>query len=254
MTQAIILTTQRTGSTFLFTCLDSHPEICCLGELLAGSRLFDAPEFLFRFRYGPKAYRYFRSGAWLPTRMMRRYFDEGRLANMELGLRPVMAFKAMYNQIRPPWIMNFLRERKALRILHLSRRNLLKSYVSNRLLTLKRDDRWLPHATEPVSVITMPISPAAAIASMRRTVAEYEAHERLFSEHPRLQLSYESMIDGEGLAPAVAREVCSFLGVAPHAMKSDLVKMNPERLEDMVTNYDELACAIRKTEFAAMLD
>ena len=37
-------------------------------------------------------------------------------------------------------------------------------------------------------------------------------------------------------------------------MQSKLVKMNPERLQDMVANYDELASAIGKTEFAAMLD
>jgi hypothetical protein len=30
--------------------------------------------------------------------------------------------------------------------------------------------------------------------------------------------------------------------------------MNPERLQDMVTNYDELASAIAQTEFASMLD
>ena len=35
-TRAVILTTQRTGSTFLVECLDSHPAIHCAGELLNG--------------------------------------------------------------------------------------------------------------------------------------------------------------------------------------------------------------------------
>ena len=254
MTQAIILTTQRTGSTFLVTCLESHPDICCLGELLAGSRLFHVPEVVYRFRYGTKAYRFLRSGAWYPTRMLRRYLDEGRLGSMELGLRPVMAFKAMYNQIRPPWTMNFLRGRKDLRILHLRRDNLLKTYVSNQLLTVKRDKAWKPHTTTPVAVVSMPIEAAGALAFMRKAVAEYEAHERLFEDHARLALSYETMIDGVGLEAGVARDVCRFLGVAEHPMQSKLVKMNPERLQDMVTNYDELASAVAQSEFAAMLD
>ena len=254
MTQAIILTTQRTGSTFLVTCLDSHPDICCLGELLAGSRLFHVPEFLYRFRYGTKAYRYLRSGAWYPTRMMRRYFDEGRLGGMALGVKPVMAFKAMYNQIRPSWIRGFLRDRKDLRILHLRRANLLKAYVSHQLLSIKREDGWKPHTTEPVAAVSMAISPAAALAAMRRAAAEYESHERLFADHPRLQLSYETMIDGPGLRADVAREVCRFLGVAERPMRSNLVKVNPERLRDMVTNYDEVADAVAKSEFAALLD
>ena len=254
MTQAIILTTQRTGSTFLVTCLDSHPDICCRGEILTGSRLVHVPGFLYRFRFGIKGYRYLRSGAWLPRRVMRRFLDEGHLTGGEFGVQPVMAFKVMYNQIRPPWVMNFLRERTGLRILHLRRNNLLKVYVSNQLLTVKRDDGWKPHTTEPLAAVSMPVVAGDAIEYMRRAVAEYEAHERLFADHPRLQLSYETMIDGQGLAPAVARDICRFLGVADRPMESNLVKMNPERLEDMVTNYDELASVVARTEFAAMLD
>jgi hypothetical protein len=62
------------------------------------------------------------------------------------------------------------------------------------------------------------------------------------------------MIDGPGLRADVARDVCRFLGISEQPMQSKLVKMNPERLQDMVANYDELASAIAKTEFAAMLD
>lgn len=254
MTQAIILTTQRTGSTFLLTCLDSHPDVCCLGELLVGSRLFRAPDLLYKSRYATKTYRYLRSGAWYPTRIMRRFLDEGRIGSRDLGMRPVMAFKVMYNQIRPPWTLDFLRKRTEIRILHLRRNNLLKVYVSNMLLTVKRDNRWQPHATVPVAPVSLDISSVAALEYMRRAVAEYEAHERLFSDHPRLHLSYESMIDGQTLRADVARDVCRFLGVSEHPMKSNLVKVNPERLQDMVANYDEFANAIRKTEFAEMLD
>jgi hypothetical protein len=37
-------------------------------------------------------------------------------------------------------------------------------------------------------------------------------------------------------------------------MHSSLVKMNPESLQAMVMNYDELASAIVRTEFADLLD
>ena len=130
------------------------------------------PPFLYQFRYASKAYRFLRSGAWHPTRMMRRYLDTARLGNMELGLRPVMAFKVMYNQIRPPWTMKFLRDRTDLRILHLRRNNLLKVYVSNQLLTVKRDNRWQPHATVPVAPVSMNIASASALQYARRAVAE----------------------------------------------------------------------------------
>ena len=37
-------------------------------------------------------------------------------------------------------------------------------------------------------------------------------------------------------------------------MQSSLIKLNPESLRDMVTNYDELAGVVSKTEFAELLD
>jgi LPS sulfotransferase NodH len=245
MTKAIILTTQRTGSTFLVECLDSHPEVRCLGEMLAGGH-FWVPDVVYKSRYATKAYRYLRSGAWYPTRMMTRYFARGD--------RPVMAFKAMYNHIRPAWTLRYLRKHTEIRILHLRRHNLLKQYVSNLLLSVKRDKPWQPHATAPVTPASIHVSSDAALAYMRRIRAEYDAHEQLFSSHQRLPLTYETMIDGQFLQKDVARAVCAFLGIAEHPMRSKLVKMNPVRLQEMVRNYDELAAAIRGTEFADLVD
>lgn len=245
MTKAIILTAQRTGSTFLVECLESHPEVFCLGEMLAGGHV-RAPDWVYKSRYGTKAYRYLISGAWNPVRMMNRYFARTD--------RPVMCFKAMYNHIRPPWILRYLREHAEIRILHLRRHNLLKQYVSHALVSVARDKAWQPHATAPVTPTSIAVSPEAALATMRRIRAEHARHEALFSGHPRLQLSYETMIDGQSLQRDVARQVCAFLGISEHPMGSKLVKMNPAHLRDMVSNYDELAAAIRGTEFADLLD
>jgi hypothetical protein len=77
---------------------------------------------------------------------------------------------------------------------------------------------------------------------------------KFFERHPRLQVSYESLFDGPRLQAETGRRICDFLGVAYHRMQSKLRKLNPESLRDMVTNYDELAGAIARTEFADMLD
>lgn len=245
MTKAIILTTQRTGSTFLVECLDSHPEVCCLGEMLAGGHVW-VPDIVYKSRYATKAYRYLSSGAAFSTRMMDRYFARTD--------RPVMLFKAMYNHIRPPWTIRYLREHAEMRILHLRRHNLLKQYVSHQLITVRRDKVWQPHATAPVTPASIAVSSEAALTYMRRIRAEYDAHERLFSAHARLPLCYETMIGDKSLRPEVAHEVCDFLGVSQNVMHSKLIKMNPVDLRSMVTNYNALAADIRKTEFADLLD
>ena len=245
MTNAIILTTQRTGSTFLVECLESHPQIRCLGEMLAGGHV-RVPDLVYRSRYGTKAYRFLSSGAWWPTRMMTRYF-----ASTE---RDVNVFKAMYNHINNPVTRNYLRARTSIHILHLRRHNLLKQYVSELLLSKSREKKWQPHAVKPVPVVRTMVSPDAALAYIRRKRELHAWHEALFADHPRLQLSYEDMIDGQSLRAEVAEEVCDFLHIERRPMKSILVKMNPTRLAEMIVNYDEVASLLRQTEFADLLD
>ena len=245
MTKAIILTTQRTGSTFLVECLQSHPQVHCIGEMLAGGHI-RAPDQVYRSRYATKAWRFIAAGAWYPTRMMDKFF-----AN---GAKDVNVFKAMYNHINNPWTLRYLAAHPEIHILHLRRHNLLQQYVSKVLLTVKRDKPWQPHATEPVSVARTSIDPAAALAYVREKHDQYDHYEKFFARHPRYQLSYEHMIDGQYLRETDANGICDFLGVERRRMHSKLIKMNPTRLREMVTNYEELARAFAATEFHDMLD
>lgn len=240
--RAVILTTQRTGSTFLVECLGSHPDIECAGEILIGAPDAPRPQYRGRFKQLAKVAAIFTSGAWLPARRMAGFYAAGSAR--------VRAFKAMYNQLAHPFALRYLRENRDIRMLHLSRQNLLKNHVS-RILMGKRDR---VQAVSPVDAVRTHVDPQAAIAAMRATRARYEHFESLFREHARLPLTYESLFDGQHLNAATAARICEFLGVAPHPMKSKIVKLNPESLRDMVTNYDELAEAVSRTEFAELLE
>jgi len=68
------------------------------------------------------------------------------------------------------------------------------------------------------------------------------------------RVEYERLIDGPYLQADTARAVCDFLGVSRARMESNILKLNPDSLRDMVTNYEELASAISRTEFSALLD
>ena len=94
------------------------------------------------------------------------------------------------------------------------------------------------------------VRPDAALAYMRRTAAQYLHYEAVFRTHRRLPLAYEETIDSRGLRQDVADAICDFLEVSRRPMASSLVKINPDDLREMVTNYDELAAAVRRSEFA----
>lgn len=240
--RAIILTTQRSGSTFLVECLDSHPEIECSGEILNGQPDHPVPPFRGPFKHVKKALRIARTGAWMPGRWMGAFYERGQAK--------VRCFKAMYNQLSRPFALRYLVENEDVRVIHLRRHNLLKVHISSLLMS----KRVQIQATAPTEAVWIQVDAAKAIASMRKARAHYESFDRAFEKHPRLQVSYENLIDGAYLQADAARRICDFLDVAQFRMQSKLTKLNPESLRDMVTNYDELADAISRTEFAEMLE
>jgi hypothetical protein len=84
--------------------------------------------------------------------------------------------------------------------------------------------------------------------------ALYALYDRRLSQHPKIELVYETMIHGNSLSEEAAQAVCELVDVPQAPMSSNLVKMNPTRLSDIVSNYDELARALVGTEFEAYLD
>ena len=238
---AIILTTQRTGSTFLVDCLRSHPAIECSGEILNGQPDLMGPSYRGPFRDVVKAANMIRRGAWYPPYRLGQFYKG--------GTRQVRIFKAMYNQLARPFALKYLQSKPELRVIHLRRQNLLKVHVSALLMNKRRNVQ----ATAPTEAIWIHVDPERAISGMRKARAEYEKYDDAFESQRRLHLNYEDLIDGQNLQAEIARRICDFLGVKFVPMKSKLVKLNPESLREMVTNYDELANAVSKTEFADLL-
>lgn len=240
--RAVILTTQRTGSTFLVDCLRSHPQIECASEILIGEP--DNPGLSYRgpFRQAYKVMRIFSSGAWRPARHMDAFYERGSAK--------VRCFKVMYNQLARPFARRYLERNEDVRVIHLRRENLLKVHVSTLLMSRRKQVQ----AKAPVDRVWTFVDPRKAIASMRKAREVFESNDKAFANHPRLQITYENLIDGQGLQEGARRRICDFLGVQQLPMKSPIMKINPESLRDMITNYDELAKAVSRTEFADMLD
>jgi len=240
-TRAVILATQRTGSTFLAECLGSHPEIHCAGELLNGQPDLPIPPPRGPFRYVVKAVRIARTGAWLPHYRLERFYRAGR--------SPVRCFKAMYNQLARPGALGYLLGHREIRVIHLRRENLLATQVST-LLMQKRPEL---QATGYVAPLRIRVDPQRVLAAMRAAEARYRRFEALFAGHAVLPVSYESLFDGAQLRATTAGRLCDFLGVARQPMESRIIKLNPRSLRDTVENHEALAEAVAQSEFAAML-
>ncbi|MEL7336087.1 MAG: hypothetical protein AAFN70_07815, partial [Planctomycetota bacterium] len=96
-TKCMILTSQRSGSVFLQKYLNSHPDICCHGEILlglGGPCGSVPPRFLDRNRRARLAWAWLFSGAaFFPERVVERTLDSSPES-------AAIAFRGMYNQLR----------------------------------------------------------------------------------------------------------------------------------------------------------
>jgi LPS sulfotransferase NodH len=243
--KAIILTSQRSGSTFLGRCLDSHPSIKSHAELLVGGELA-APRPLRGRRTLTKLYRYVKAGAWDPVGIMERCYGREEA--------PVVVFRAMYNHVDNRPVRAWLTAHREVRVIHLRRDNLLKQHVSKLLLGAKRERPWQPHTDHKIPVVSVRVSPQRAIRDMQRVRDYFIEFEQLLSGHRKVELVYERIYNGQTLSHEAWAKISELLEIEPANIGADLVKMNPDELRPMVKNYDELAAALAGTEFERFLD
>ncbi len=185
------------------------------------------------------------SGAWNPAGLLNDFYDKDEA--------PVMVFKAMYNHLVDPRTRHYLCHHREIRVIHLRRANLLKRYVSE-VLAGKRPGQEPWATTESVSVISARISATRGVEEMQRAEELFRKYERVFSRHPRIELVYETMIDGQSLSDSAAAAVTDLLELAPAPMRAETIKVNPDNLELIVENYDELVSVLRGTQFERFLD
>ncbi len=256
--RSIILASQRSGSTFLAKCLNSHSQARCPNaELVLPNDWVDRLRLL--SQAGRDLDRYFTQGL-IPPKVLdvhRRneppWAPWQELDDQELA--PVMVAKVMHNQmLGSPSLDRYVLSNTDIRVIHLRRGNLLKQHVSNMLTRKSKELSRPPHATEPVRAAAIRIRPQVAIWHMRLVRALHTWYSRRLSRHPKIELVYETLIEDNHLADQALSLICELLDLEPEPLSTDLVKVNPDSLRDTVTNYDELARALAGTEFEGFLE
>lgn len=240
MIEFIILSTQRSGSAFLATSLSSHPRIHCYREM-----------FLRRNR-NRIAYRAYRNASlsrrlahlFRRKQLVSDYLDELFAATGDVD---AIGFKLMYNQARElPEVVQWVKEHNA-KVIHLLRVNMLKTFVSHSVARA----RGVYHSTKALEPIKVRLDPAKVLAALTRTTQLVETYRGIFAGNPYLEVTYESFAahrDDE------SRRVLEFLNVEPLLpLTTDLVKINPDSLERLIENYEEIVRALKGTAYEPFL-
>lgn len=219
----VILCLGRTGSTHLVALLDSHPDIRCFGELFPHERGTLDEE------YAP----FWRDDAL-------EYVAEltGPVTEPAVGFKlPLGSIQAHPDALR-------LVEPQDLRVVRLSRLNLLAIFVSRRLLASTRGSQ----SSGDYGGATVSLDPKQCVAMFKRT----EEHERYLDElaagKPTVRITYEELAAGERLP-----EVQRFLGVEPVPLKSGHGRARKRSLSETIENWPEVEDALRGSPYERFL-
>ena len=160
-----------------------------------------------------------------------------------------VGFKLMYNQaISHPAIPRYLQNNNV-HCIHLIRRNHLDGIVSHEAVA----NRGFAHAGKKADAQATKIDAASIVMRIKRRAADVRAGQEFarFLRLPTIEIFYEDLKeDLSGMS-----QVLEFLGVdpSPERLKSKLKKMSSNSHRDTIANYDEVAAALKGTEFESLL-
>lgn len=260
MIKFLIITQPRSGSAWFMSCLNNHPEIYCprIPTLFSKYNLSPIKWYKPRFlQIDNPISPYYQYRSRFFKRQLAHRFNRNKLINEFLSdlyaenqNAQAVGFKVNYSQInRYAAIISWIKQND-IKIIHLIRTNLLKRLVSHKIANA----RHLLHSTQAVEPVKIRLDPKILIKDFRRRQIRFDKYKKRFNDDfkvPFFEIAYESLVadlDKE------IRKVLRFLEIDKFMpLKSQFVKVNPDSLEDILENYNEVKKVLINTEFENFL-
>lgn len=240
MRKFMVLTTQRSGSSFLGRSLNSHSKICCHGEIFLKKLRNEISYRSYRTQDVKRKFDHlFRRKALISS-----YIEE--LSQREQGCE-AFGFKFMYGQARRyPQVIEWAKE-QGVSVVHLIRHNALKVIVSRKVAK----ERGVYLSTEPLRPIKIELDTGKLISEIKKLHMLVQMYQESFYGLPYMEVTYEDVMsdyDGE------FGRILEFLGVRDNEeLDCDLVKTGGGSLADVVTNFDDVSVALKKAGYGEFL-
>lgn len=238
-TRFVIIGSHRSGSNYLSSLLSSHPDIISIGEVFNQSILFAKPgkPHLERNIFIKAA----RDAS--PVWFLRHFIYHDYSPQIK-----AVGFRYFYLHAEGKFrsILEYLKNDKNIRIIHLKRKNLLRSYWS--LRKAQETGIWTVQSVSPIvqPAIHLTLHPndcASYFTSMETYIKTFDAH---FSRHKTIEVEYESLcrnLDHE------QSRILSFLEVSPHKLSASTKKLGVVPLRTVISNFFELKSHFKATRW-----
>lgn len=237
----VVLAAPRTGSNWLCTLLDSHPEVLCHHEIFNPEGL----HYSLRLRGGGFDLGTVEERDRAPEMVLERVWQRS------LGHRAV-GFKL--NRDQDERVFHQVLADPGVRTILLRRRNRIRTYVSERIA--ERTGQWESYGKSGAESRAAPRLLEVDAAALRAGVARNERYyagledELRAGQRPHLSLVYERLGNEEE-----RRRLLRFLEVAERTelLTGNTRKLNPFSLRETITNFAQLARELRGSDLEADL-
>ncbi|QEC69589.1 sulfotransferase [Panacibacter ginsenosidivorans] len=246
MTKFIVFTTPRTGSTLLVKSLDRHPEIFCAGEifLLNGTQFHGECSFPFWKLPLPKKAIYIMNfpNMWMNLSSFLKNFFTPANGEKAKGFK-MMHFQTFY----VPGMIEYIKKND-IKVILLLRENLLKNTLSD----LRARDTGVYHNSGNVAekLPKFNVDIPQLEKKMEEIAGIQKELENVTSSMNTLKITYEDFENWD----ATISKVLNFINVENIQLPPVSKKLNPDKLEDMIENYDEMAAWLKQKNYAHFLD
>ena len=239
----VVLTIPRTGSNYLCSLLNAHPEVLCHHEVFNASGIFCSLDLRSRSAY------YFGT---LEERDRDPVGFLDRLWNRSFG-RKAVGIKLCRGQNRAA--LETVLADPAVRKVVMRRRNRVKTYVSEMVAQLTGEWESYPGVRPPGERIRLPVPAAGLFRWVEHNETWYDEIARRLAAggQAALALDYEDLF-GDG-GPAAVRGLLEHLDVTPDgaALAGATRRQSPTDLRQSIANFDELAAALEGSELESEL-
>ncbi len=278
VTKLVLLTTQRSGSTYVRLWLNSHPNVRCHSEIFYreypaadGFKAYCEANRVRRLLYHTLGKRKWSRSPynfvikWLVERFLHNLYRNPKFSapwtdmttdawveyqpREDGGQEKVVGFQLMYDQLARYSPLQKWAAEPDVSIIHLIRENAVKLLIS-RIVAKKTGAYQFARKKGPRPKVYL--DPTETISELNRIVGLREKMRKKFSNNPYLEITYERFFSEY---PVESERVFAFLGIPKAEMEfpAFLKKLNPNSLEDLVENYDEIAAALRGTPYEQFL-
>jgi len=224
----MLLGRSRTGSNFVRGLLNSHPQVVAFGEIFRSDETLEWG--LDGYPFSSKALKLLRTDP--PEFLEAVVFGKYPPQTAAVGFK-IFYYHAQKEGLNAIW--PHLQARTEIRVLHIKRRNILRTHLSRERAALT--DRWANVNGVREKEQSIVLDYERCLQDFIQTRQWETEYDQVFSSHPKIDVVYEDLVANFG--PEV-EQIRDFLGLEREPLKTDTHKQSLEPLAKAIANYSEL--------------